>query len=73
MNFEPKFRIVRDNYAGYEAQVKTWYFPFWRQINFTNTSLTVERAKGVIERYKKGIKPSRYRHPIVWESEKGDE
>ena len=28
-----KYRIVTDNYAGYEAQVKYWWFPFiWIQI-----------------------------------------
>lgn len=26
-----KYRIVRDSYAGYEVQFKTWWWPFWHQ------------------------------------------
>ncbi|EKS6731499.1 hypothetical protein OSG44_004995 [Enterobacter mori] len=48
-----KYRIVADRYAGYEAQVKYWWFPLmWFQIGFCNTSSTVERAKTIIWRHK---------------------
>lgn len=40
-----KYRIVRDNYLGFEAQVKRWYWPFWDQIYFCNTWGTLEKAE----------------------------
>ena len=47
-----KYRIVRDNYCGYEAQVKYWYWPFsWVQAGGTNTHLDVEAA----EKYIRGV------------------
>lgn len=49
-----KYRVVRDNYAGYEAQVKFWWFPIcWFQIQGTNTSWSVERAEGICHRHAK--------------------
>jgi hypothetical protein len=46
-----KYRIVSDGYAGYEAQVKRWWLPFWVQIGFTNTSSSVERARVVCDNH----------------------
>lgn len=46
----PRYRVVRDNWLGYEAQFQTWWWP-WRQCSpdhggcDINTSKTVERAK----------------------------
>ena len=54
-----KYRIVRDNFAGYEAQVWTIWWPFWCQLGFTNTHRTVEAAKEYIFK----------RREIVWKSE----
>ena len=45
MMFKTKYRIVRDNYAGYEVQIKRWYFPFWVQKGYVNTFSTIERAR----------------------------
>jgi hypothetical protein len=46
-----KYRIVRDAYLGYEAQVKFWWFPFvWWQMNHTNTHGSVEQAREFIEK-----------------------
>lgn len=28
---ENQYRIVRDSYAGYEVQIKRWWFPVWMQ------------------------------------------
>lgn len=39
-----KYRIVRDNYAGYEVQIKRWWFPFWIQVDF-NTHYSIECAE----------------------------
>lgn len=47
-----RYRIVTDAYAGYEAQVKYWWTPFWIEIR-TNSFGSVEEAeeftKGKIE------------------------
>ena len=59
-----RYRIVRDNYLGYEAQIKYWYFPFiWFQLNeddgVCNTNFSIEEAEKLIERhrsYKKVVK-----------------
>jgi hypothetical protein len=48
-----KYRVVKDDYLGYEAQVKYWWFPFkWYQLEYTNTSATLEKALEIIERHK---------------------
>lgn len=50
-----KYRIVADNYLGYEVQIKYWYWPFcWSQLNFCNTHATLEEAKRCIESHKVG-------------------
>lgn len=51
-----KYRIVTDVYLGYEAQVRYWWFPFWMQLNMTNTHPSVEAAERYIEKYKKSRK-----------------
>ena len=58
-----KYRIVKDGYLGFEAQVWRWWWPFWTQMNFTNTHLTIEKAIEFINRY--GI----HRPTVVWESD----
>lgn len=45
--FKTKYRIVEDGYAGYEAQFKYWWMPFWKQIGWTNTSSSIERAERI--------------------------
>lgn len=40
-----EYRIVRDNYAGYEVQIRRWWFPLWVQVNFINTHFSIERAE----------------------------
>lgn len=40
-----KYRIVRDNYAGYEVQIKRWWFPVWLQAGFSNTHISIESAE----------------------------
>lgn len=54
-----KYRIVTDEFAGYEAQIKYWWFPFcWFQMNDQyglNTFQTVERAELFIKK-KKALK-----------------
>jgi len=54
-----KYRIVRDLYAGYECQVWCVYWPFWVQLDGTNTLSSIEEAK----RYIKNCKEF-----VIWES-----
>lgn len=43
--FKNKYRVVEDQYLGYEAQIKPWWSPFgWFEIGL-NTSSTIERAE----------------------------
>jgi hypothetical protein len=44
-----RYRVVRDGYAGYEAQVWRIWLPIWLQIGFTNTSPSIERAVKICE------------------------
>ena len=50
-----KYRIVRDLYAGYECQVWYVYWPFWVQMNFSNTHRSIEEAKQYIKNHEKVV------------------
>ena len=39
------YRIVTDQFSGYEVQAKRWWFPFWLQCNYTNTHYSVDDAE----------------------------
>jgi hypothetical protein len=47
----PSYRVVRDNYAGYEAQYRPWWCPFWLQCSHEhggrsiNTNVSLRQAK----------------------------
>ncbi len=41
---KPYYRIVRDNYNGYEVQHWRWWFPVWVQPEI-NTHKSLESAK----------------------------
>lgn len=49
-----EYRIVRDHYAGYEVQMRWWWFPLWVQAGFSNTHSTVEKAERWAEAHAKG-------------------
>ena len=51
--FKSKYRIVTDNYDGFECQHKRWWFPFWIQINYSNTHRTLEKARNFINDYER--------------------
>ena len=51
-----KYRIVTDNYLGYECQIKYWFTPFFSQIGLSNTHKSIEDAKVFIKKHKKGRK-----------------
>jgi len=53
--FKTRYRIVTDQYLGYEVQSRRWWFPFWIQCGdgrycYSNTHQTVDAAKAFIER-----------------------
>lgn len=39
------YRIVEDEFAGYEVQIWRWWWPFWVEANWVNTHSSVERAE----------------------------
>lgn len=45
-----KYRIVRDNYSGYEVQRKRWWFPIWLQVG-VNTHYSLEKAEAYVQKY----------------------
>ena len=62
--FKGRYRIVTDEYKGYEVQFKPWYSPFYRQIGdaagrSSNTSCTIDDAEGLIKAHKVGDIKSR--------------
>jgi hypothetical protein len=44
-----RYRIVKDNYSGYECQKWRLWFPFWLQMGFSNTYPSIEQAIKFIE------------------------
>lgn len=44
-----KYRIVKDNFLGYECQCWRLWFPFWIQMGWTNTHTTIENARKFID------------------------
>ena len=47
--FKNKYRIITDQYNGFECQKKLWWCPFWFQMNHSNTHATLDGAKKYIE------------------------
>ena len=47
---QPRYRIVRDRYCGYEVQQKLWWCPWWHQPE-CNTRSTVEGAEQWLRLY----------------------
>lgn len=50
--FRTRYRIVRDTYLGYEAQVRKWWWPCYFQINGCNTRSTLEKSRLLVELHK---------------------
>ena len=51
--FRTRYRIVKDDYAGYEAQYRHWWMPFYIQVNGVNTRPTLEACRKLIEFHKR--------------------
>lgn len=46
-----EYRVVEDNFAGFEVQARRWWWPFWLECDFCNTHPTVEAAERWAERH----------------------
>jgi hypothetical protein len=61
--FKSKYRVVSDNYLGFEVQKKFWFFPYWFQVDHegrvhilsVNTFPSLEGAKQAIENMKNPV------------------
>jgi len=56
--FNTKYRIVKDNYNGFEAQYKPWYLWYWLQVpkycGLVNSSRTIDDAVAIAEEHARG-------------------
>jgi hypothetical protein len=62
-----KYRVVRDTYAGYKAQCKSNWWPFWRMVGFLNTSCSINQSIAICNDHKVKMAKSK---DVVWESDK---
>ena len=46
-----RYRIMPDTWGGFQAEVWTIWWPFWRQIGFTNIHRTEEEAEAFVRRH----------------------
>ena len=44
-----RYRIVRDNYCGFECQKWRLWFPFWLEIGYVNTHMSIDAAISFIK------------------------
>lgn len=49
-----RYRIVPDTFAGFEVQIKRWWFPVWLEVG-TNTFQTVEIATAWIRSHQRAV------------------
>lgn len=47
MDTRNEYRVVGDNFAGYEAQFRPWWSPWWFQCFGINTRSSPEGAEAV--------------------------
>lgn len=57
-----RYRVVRDNYLGYEAQHWRWWWPFWEQMGVYNTHSSLEDAREFIRKCTRSY--------VVWQSDR---
>lgn len=44
-----RYRIVRDNYCGFECQKWRLWFPFWLEMGYANTHPSIDKAISYIK------------------------
>ena len=58
---KPEYRVVRDNYNGYEVQIRRWWhWPFWWQAAGSNTHSSVEAAETFAEGHARARGPVKH-------------
>lgn len=57
--FKTKYRVVRDQYSGYEAQYRYWWMPMFLQIDTCNTNPSLEMAIDLCKKHN-------LKNKIVW-------
>jgi hypothetical protein len=62
MRFKNRYRVVRDGVAGFEAQWRPWWWPFWIQLNGVNTSRSLDAALEIVKTH---------RDHVVWTDSRG--
>ena len=60
-----EYRIVTASYLGYECQYSLVWWPFWHQINISNTHETIEDAEEYIKKHKEKIKRQKFSGKFV--------
>lgn len=60
MAFVNKYRIVTDQFLGYEVQIKVWYFPGWWQVGI-NSFREMEGA----EKYVEELKTPKFKRKVI--------
>lgn len=50
----PEYRIVTDAFAGFEVQLRRWWWPFWVEADYVNTHATVEAAERYATQHAQG-------------------
>lgn len=55
-SWHTKYRIVIDNYLGYQVEVWKVWFPIWLQLDGVNTFSSVTDATNFAEQYVNGTK-----------------
>ena len=49
-----RYRIVTDNWNGFEVQAWRWWWPFWWQCGTANTHTSLEEAERYAELHSQG-------------------
>jgi hypothetical protein len=49
--FKTRYRIVIDKFAGFTAQFRYWWMPFYLQLGGVNTHITADRCEAYIRLY----------------------
>lgn len=49
------YRIVRDDFCGYQVDAWRWWLPIWVQVGFTNTHTSVEAAEEFAARHANSV------------------
>ena len=67
-----KYRIITDEYCGFKAQIKYWYWPFWIELKekgeLSNTHSSIKDAiEFILECKEKKIKPPKFVSKVVWQ------